>query len=748
MFSGLLIAVLLVNSTFVTPAAAQESKAAAKLQEGLKLLRAGDRESVQKAISVLREALAADLTSEEALAALAQAEYAGWQALLNLMASGAEGANVALAILDIATPRLPEKAFNEEELVSLVKQAVESTSYSERFDAASTLARVYGEFAVPYLLTYLDSSNTDHRINAHITLMNRIGRDAVQPLSLAVLKGSANVRLMVATELGTIGDERSLPALAEATGDPDMNVRDAASKAFGKLVEKFPWAADMTAAEHYLRLAQLYYAGNYRVMAYGDRPLVTWSWAGRLVRQPVPRHLYVLKLAENACYDSLRLDPGSIDARALLARILAAEKSASDAIAPHAEGDELTEAYAEGLVNAEGTVASLGWETLSQALGSSLDQNDKTAAAFLLKVMPMVYGGADFTADNPVVRATLDSSAGVRIGAAEAVLRLNGIRRITAFPDPDGFISLVADSAGEIIPRHILVVDNRDERRNKVIVELNNAKFIVYDARTGSDGYLLARRLAGVDLLIISPALVDMDILALLRRLSEDDRTKNVPVMVIGTPEQAADDQWRALFEDKAKVFGVTEGPGLPGAEFVNAVKEAFGGDSPGAADRYARSAAVLSALASTDTGNALFHWRALTERLTALLTADVPEDPPVRQNAIHALANLGDPGALPALVAYFGNAKGAELKAAAGNAIAAICRKSPQPLEDDAFQALLKGTRSGDASVRAASFAALGAAQLSAAQAHACVIANRPTVGAPEGGEEEEEMEDDGAGM
>jgi len=475
-----------------------------------------------------------------------------------------------------------------------------------------------------------------------------------------------------------------------------------------------------------------------------------------VLRQPIPRHLYVLKLAENACYDALRLDPSSLEARALLARILAAEKSASDAIAPQAEGDELTEAYAAGLANAEGTIASLGWETLSHALGAALDQNDKTVAAFLLKVMPMVYGGADFTGENPVVRASVDSSAGVRISAAEAVLRLNGIRRITAFPDPDGFINLVAQAAGEIIPRHVLVIDNRDERRNKVVVELNNAKLIVYDARTGSDGYVLARRLAGLDLLVISPALVDMDILALLRRLAEDDRTKNVPVMVIGSPEQASDEQWRALFDDKAAaVAGVIEGPGLPGEEFVMAVKGAFGGESPGAADRYARSAAVLGALAETDTGNALFHWRALTERLTALLTADVPEDPPVRQGAILALANLGDPGALPALIDYFGNASSDELRAFTGFAIASICRKSPQPLDDAGFQALLKGTRSGDMAVRAASFAALGAAQLTPAQAHACVIANRPTIGGPEameeeggGEEEEEEWEDDGAGM
>ena len=83
-----IVSVVLVMAFVGGTAVGQGSAAAGKLEEGLKYLRAGDRESVQKAIALLREALAADLSSEEALAALAQAEYAGWQALLNLMASG------------------------------------------------------------------------------------------------------------------------------------------------------------------------------------------------------------------------------------------------------------------------------------------------------------------------------------------------------------------------------------------------------------------------------------------------------------------------------------------------------------------------------------------------------------------------------------------------------------------------------------------------------------------------------------
>ena len=218
-------------TVFDSTAAAQDSEAASKLAAGMKQLRAGD---TAKAIQTFREALAADPSSEEALAALGQAE---WRALISVIATGAEGANVVSALLDIAMPRLPEKAFNEVELRKLVRTAATDESYSMRFDASMSLARVYGEFAVPYLIEYLQSSNTEHKINAHITIMNRIGRDAVLPLNEAVLKGPANVRLMVAGELGVIGDERSLAAVAESVAtDRDENVRRSAARAFDKLI--------------------------------------------------------------------------------------------------------------------------------------------------------------------------------------------------------------------------------------------------------------------------------------------------------------------------------------------------------------------------------------------------------------------------------------------------------------------------------------------------------------------------------
>jgi hypothetical protein len=70
--------------------------------------------------------------------------------------------------------------------------------------------------------------------------------------------------------------------------------------------------------------------------------------------------------------------------------------------------------------------------------------------------------------------------------------------------------------------------------------------------------------------------------------------------------------------------------------------------------------------------------------------------------------------------------------------AVASICHATPQTLDDASFQTLLKGTQSDAILVRAAAFAALGSANLTPAQSHACAKANRPGVG---GGSADEDM-------
>jgi len=221
------------------------------------------------------------------------------------------------------------------------------------------------------------------------------------------------------------------------------------------------------------------------------------------------------------------------------------------------------------------------------------------------------------------------------------------------------------------------------------------------------------------------------------RCISRDTHTKDTPIVIYGRPEQVADEKWSNLFKGKGRLASVPEGAGMP-AEFGAMIQESFGGESPGASQRYAMSAAVLGALAETDTGNALFNWGALTETLAALVNADVPDTPPVRLNAMRALANIADAGAMDTLISFYGSSDNDELRAAAGMAVASICHATPQTLDDAAFETLLKGTQSDAIHVRVAAFAALGSANLTAAQSYACAKANRPGVG---GGGADEDM-------
>jgi|GEM_PF-1869476 len=719
----LLLAVAVPATSIVLggPVWAQED-AGSLLKNGLQQVRAG---KYKEGISTLRKALAADPSNEEVMQALGRAEY---EALLAIMASGEEGRRVVSAILSKAMPILPSEAYDDAKIAELVKDAVEHENEANRFESASELSRIYGEFAVPGLLAYLKSKNTDHRIQAHIVLQNRIGRDAVLPLNEALSSSDPGVRRLVAIELGSIGDMRSLPAVAEAAAsDKDDGVRAKAAEALEKLVARYGWAAGMSASELYLRLAQMYYDGNYRVLARSDKPIVVWRWEGGLKRFPITRHLYVLKLAEEASYDALAADENNMAAASMLARVLASEKIAMAAVS--AMGDDEEGATSADRDRIAGLMTGLGWNTLAQALSESLARDDYGTAASLLSVMHHVYAGADFTDGHPVVQATSSKSALVRMAAAEAVLRFNGMRRIGSWPNPGAFMGLVARATGEIIPRNILVVDAMDGRRNKMLDELDKAKYVVFSAGQGSDGFVRGVRLAGIDMIVMSTDLGDMEALALISKLKSEDSTKNIPLVLVGNASDVGNDAWRNLYKDKvAGISPIPEGPGIPTEEFIKVVMAGFAEEAAGAKARYAASATILDALAHTDTSNGLFEWESLTPALTALLGADLPDDVPVRLNAIRALGNVRDSAAAQTLADYFAKESDAAHKAAAGHAIAQICRAHGVTMSDDAFAKLLDGTRHADMAVAGAAFAALGSSQLTPAQMRTVAIRNRPT--------------------
>jgi hypothetical protein len=97
--------------------------------------------------------------------------------------------------------------------------------------------------------------------------------------------------------------------------------------------------------------------------------------------------------------------------------------------------------------------------------------------------------------------------------------------------------------------------------------------------------------------------------------------------------------------------------------------------------------------------------------------------------------------------VDYFAGENDANQKAAAGMAIAAVCRAHGITLTDDAFNKVLDGTGSADGGVRLASFAALGSSMLTPAQMRSVAIRNRPAIPAMGGGGMDEGGDMEGGG-
>ena len=236
-------------------------------------------------------------------------------------------------------------------------------------------------------------------------------------------------------------------------------------------------------------------------------------------------------------------------------------------------------------------------------------------------------------------------------------------------------------------------------------------------------------------MIVVNSELPDMATLDVIGKLRADQRTVNVPIVLVGTTAQIGDEDWKALFQDKVKAFtSVPEGAGLPTEAFLKIVGESFEGAGPDVQARYRVSSQILDALATTDTGNTLFNWAALAPTLSAIVGGgdEIPSDPPVRHNAIRALGNMNDTSSVEALAAFFGSTDDTSLKAAAGHSIAQLCRKGTVMLSDGAFKALLGGTKMGgsedaEIAVRDAAFAALGSAALTEDQSLQVVMSNRP---------------------
>lgn len=162
------------------------------------------------------------LRHQPALPCLAQVAVEDEDAEVRRAASGALG---------LAGPE------DVERVLPALCAALRDPAWPVREEAATTLGKLRPEApaAAQALRAAMEDDYWQVRLRAARALGRLRDREALSPLTAALLHPAGNLRKEAAIALGEIGDARAVPALDVATADPDPEVRKAARAALQRL---------------------------------------------------------------------------------------------------------------------------------------------------------------------------------------------------------------------------------------------------------------------------------------------------------------------------------------------------------------------------------------------------------------------------------------------------------------------------------------------------------------------------------
>ena len=225
---------------------------------------------------------------------------------------------IALRILRITEMRRKQADADPALIASLVaeieqvRESDNAENFTAYWDAKSRMVRI-GAQAAPALIERLVDHNHDKvRSRVQLTLVEMRG-EAVLPLIAAMADSRKMMRQNACIILGQIGDPRATAVLKARLEDADelAEVKSAADEALRKIAKADP-ATLPRAVACYHRLAEAYHASDPEVVrraAGADRTI--WYYdtqAQKVAGRSVPAYAYQDYMAEQACYEALKID--------------------------------------------------------------------------------------------------------------------------------------------------------------------------------------------------------------------------------------------------------------------------------------------------------------------------------------------------------------------------------------------------------------------------------------------------------
>jgi len=620
-----------------------------------------------------------------------------------------------------------------------------------------------GEFAVPYLLNYLSEAYLTEKSkqwvgtdwtdqtrqlrkeeirSAALVTLRKLDREAVAPLIAGLNGPDPEVRRDAAILLAQAGDFRAVAALHTMACNPKETeeVRKVAADAVAKIVGLT--AVDLKPEERYYELAEKFYYEDAKVMPYFfDERVTLWAWTGeeggkpgsvkyeeKTVSRLVPRFAYNELMAEQACFDGLRVNPQHEPLIPLLLAVTFAQLNEADAIlvgqAKAPAGAKLSEAAVKEVQERRAKLEKAlliaqpaGKKHLYSVLDRAMRDKNAALAMSCIQALRRLGDSSPEVGEGKLVEALNFPDRKVRYAAAEALTRiapngaLGGAKRV---------VSVLGNALSELTARTVMFFDTDGQVRNRLKTDL--AALGYWPVEAADKQACLEKARAGfppVDLALIASDAKDTNLLELLNTFNKDVRLRHVAVVLLAADPKAA------------------EGPAanlIQGCVPKNVSKDDLGKALPAAfakkdvpldpkTEAVAIVQAIVTAVADLNPKTTSYPLAELTPTLIRLLQ-NHPD--PIRLQAIRALGNLANPAGMDGLRQVFCEAKNPkELRLAALQGMGRIILEARAVSAEDC--ALLRKTlNDGDADLRAAAAAALGRAALGPEQVGAVLREQR----------------------
>ncbi len=695
-----LVAGLVLSFSLASPARAED---AAKVKDlfdgGMSALEKGDYDT---ALAKFKALFQEDPNQSQILDLIRTTETKNF---LKMLMKGGEYEQAARYFLSRGHEALKARSRDPEKILPLVETAIKDADLDKRRTASRQIMAEHGAYAIPFLVKYLGSNDTDERVRA-IFVIEDIGVESVLPLVEVLNSPDAQVRQTTIIALRKLLDPRAYPILdwlAKSKDQPESVRRAAenAMQAFGAMTD----TKNMSPDDAFVKLADMYYTKAPEVLRELGSVNTMWRWEeGQLKYTDCPAFMFHLRLAEKACKMALAANPASANARSMLAIIYAAQQVSLASAPKEWQDSEAGKAEAARLAMADAAIRSSGVGTLMGALAIAQKYNDAPVAIAILRTLPS-YTNIPLGEGSSLVMALTAQDQRIQRTAAMTAVRLNPK---VAFARSEMVVQLVADAVALSSVRQVLVVCDDTKAAAQMQGDLAAAGMHAVVSRTGGDGLTRSKQ-SPFDVVVVASGLKDMMAQQVVNEIRRDFRTKATPI-VLATTEAAAEGE-RGLYKDA--IQGVVTLP-LSANAYVPVLKEAAAksplDDRARALEMSEEACGVLADALPTP----VFDFSKAQGALSGVLTTDKPES--LKLKACAALKKWGGDAAMKGLLDSVALSTNSESVRAESARVAGLILSGKAPTQRG-FEILMQGLADASIPVRTACAGALGGANLTPAQ-------------------------------